>query len=160
FGGYNPDGAEQTIGTGAQVRGGDPGVVRPPATFLRAYQPDGGHTPPALPALAVLAGPAGSAVSLRRPAPPAAPAATLGCLLFFATGVAALLSSDAFEFSWRYQLPALITLPPAAALAIAMLLRRGSLAAAGQEMIPDPLEPGYRRHDDQPEWQQDHQRQP
>jgi len=32
-----------------------------------------------------------------------------------------LLVSDAFEFSWRYQLPALITLPPAAALAITAL---------------------------------------
>jgi len=35
--------------------------------------------------------------------------------------VAILLVSDAFEFSWRYQLPALVTLPPAAALAITAL---------------------------------------
>ena len=35
--------------------------------------------------------------------------------------MAILLVSDAFEFSWRYQLPALVTLPPAAALAITAL---------------------------------------
>jgi hypothetical protein len=29
-----------------------------------------------------------------------------------------LLASDFFEFSWRYQLPALVTLPPAGALGI------------------------------------------
>jgi hypothetical protein len=34
-----------------------------------------------------------------------------------------LLVSDLFEFSWRYQLPALVTLPPAAAAALAALLR-------------------------------------
>jgi hypothetical protein len=52
-------------------------------------------------------------------------------LLFFASGAAVLLASDVFEFSWRYQLPALITLPPAAALALTVLLtrRRGARAA-------------------------------
>jgi len=33
-----------------------------------------------------------------------------------------LLASDAFEFSWRYQLPALITLPPAGALGIVAVI--------------------------------------
>ena len=32
-----------------------------------------------------------------------------------------LLVSDLFEFSWRYQLPALVTLVPAGALGIAAL---------------------------------------
>jgi hypothetical protein len=45
--------------------------------------------------------PAGSPVPPRRPA--------------------VLLVSDAFELSWRYQLPAPITLPPAAALALTAL---------------------------------------
>jgi hypothetical protein len=31
--------------------------------------------------------------------------------------------SDLFEFSWRYQLPALVTLPPAGALGIAAVIR-------------------------------------
>jgi hypothetical protein len=39
----------------------------------------------------------------------------------FTSAAAVLLVSDAFEFSWRYQLPALITLPPAAALALTAL---------------------------------------
>jgi hypothetical protein len=39
------------------------------------------------------------------------------------TAVAVLLMSDLFEFSWRYQLPALITLPPAGAFGIAAMLR-------------------------------------
>ena len=41
-----------------------------------------------------------------------------------------LLTSDLFEFSWRYQLPALITLPPAGALGISIMIgglrRRGA----------------------------------
>ena len=34
-----------------------------------------------------------------------------------------LLVSDLFEFSWRYQLPALVTLVPAGALGVAVILR-------------------------------------
>jgi hypothetical protein len=160
FGTFNTAGVEETIGTGADFRGGNPAVVRPLASFLRAYQLDGGYTPGPLFAFAVVAGLAGSLAALRRRAAPPQRAGALACALVFTAGVAALLSSDVFEFNWRYQLPALITLPPAAALAIALLLRRGSPAAAGGEVIPDPLEPGHRRHDDQAERQQDHQRQP
>jgi len=160
FGTFNTAGIEETIGTGADFRGGNPAVIKPLASFLRAYQLGGGYTPGPLFAFALVAGLAGSLAALRRRAPPPQRAAALACALFFTTGVAALLSSDIFEFNWRYQLPALITLPPAAALAITVLLRRGSPAAAGREVIPDPLEPGHRRHDDQGDWQQDHQRQP
>jgi hypothetical protein len=39
---------------------------------------------------------------------------------FFATGAAILILSDAFQFSWRYQLPAVVTLPPAGALGLAL----------------------------------------
>ncbi|HYS32566.1 MAG TPA: hypothetical protein VEM58_09915, partial [Streptosporangiaceae bacterium] len=31
-----------------------------------------------------------------------------------------LIVSDAFQFSWRYQLPALVTVPPAGALGLAL----------------------------------------
>ncbi len=158
FGTFNHEGAEEQIGTSADLRGGHPAVAGPLASFLRGYQRGGGYTPGPLLAFAVLAGLAGSLAALRRRAAPARRAAALACLLFFATGVAALLSSDVFEFNWRYQLPALITLPPAAALALTLLLRRGS--PAGGEVVPDPLEPGHRRHDDQAERQQDHQRHP
>lgn len=160
FGTYNHQGAEEQIGTGASFGGGNPAVIGPLAAFLRGYQQHGGYTPGPVFAFAVLAGLAGSLAALRRRAAPAYCAAALGCLLFFVTGAAALLSSDVFEFNWRYQLPALITLPPAAALAVTLLLRRGSPATAGGEMVPDPLETGHRRHDDQGERQQDHDRQP
>ncbi len=33
------------------------------------------------------------------------------------------LASDLFEFSWRYQLPALVTLVPAGALGISVIAR-------------------------------------
>ena len=156
FGTFNRNGVEEQIGTG----GGTPAVIGPLASFLRGYQLDGGYTPGPLLAFTVLAGLAGSLATLRRRASPAQRATALACLLFFATGVLALLSSDVFEFNWRYQLPALVTLPPAAALAVTLLLRRGSPAAAGGEVIPDPLESGHRRHDDQAERHQDHQRHP
>jgi hypothetical protein len=160
FGTFNHEGVEEQIGTGADFRGGNPAVIGPLASFLRGYQTHGGYTPGPLFAFTVLAGLAGSLAALRRRASPAQRATALACLLFFTTGVVALLSSDVFEFNWRYQLPALVTLPPAAALAITLLLRRGSPVTAGGEVVPHPLEPGHRRHDDETERQQDHHRQP
>jgi hypothetical protein len=59
----------------------------------------------------------------------------LACCLFFITPVVLLLASDIPEFSWRYQLPAIMTLPPAGALGVAVILaqlrsRRVQRAAA------------------------------
>jgi hypothetical protein len=159
FGTFNHEGVEEQIGTSASFRGGNPAVTRPLASFLRGYQTHGGYTPGPLFAFTLVAGLAGSLAALRRRATPAQRATALACLLFFTTGVVALLSSNVFEFNWRYQLPALVTLPPAAALAITLLLRRGSPVAAGGEVVPHPLEPGHRRHDDETERQQDHHRQ-
>jgi len=174
FGTYNHYGVEQTIGTGAQFAGGNPVVARPIAAFLRAYQLDGGYTPGPLFLFIVLAGLAGSLATLRRRAPAAPRAAALGCLLFFETGAAVLLASDVFEFNWRYQLPGLITLPPAAARAITVALTwrtrspatapaspaAGAPSAAGGEMVPDPLEAGHGRHDDGPDGEEHHHGQP
>ena len=59
----------------------------------------------------------------------------LASLLCFTSAAAVLLVSDLFEFSWRYQLPALVTLVPAGALGVAVILRlagAGHRAAAGQ----------------------------
>ena len=104
--------------------GGRPAVWVPAATFLRAYQLHGGYTPGPLFALCVLAGLAGSASLLvRRRAGPAAREPALACLLLFASGVSVLLVSDVFEFSWRYLLPALVTLVPAGALGIGIVIR-------------------------------------
>lgn len=103
--------------------GGDPAVWHPVAAFLRAYQLDGGYTPGPLLGLCVLAGLAGSLALLRRRGDPATRQLSLACLLFFLSGVAVLLASNLYEFSWRYQLPALVTLVPAGALGISAVIR-------------------------------------
>jgi hypothetical protein len=175
----------EVVKAGHRFGGGDPVAVRPLASFLRSYQLGGGYTPGPLFAFAALAGLAGSAAAVagrlrpRRgrtsPAPgqatlTAAAGPALACLLFFTAAVAILLASDAFEFSWRYQLPALVTLPPAAALAVTALLSRrgratvpaaaasggGSLAPAGDQVSPDLLVPGQRQGDDGGQGQHDH----
>jgi hypothetical protein len=97
--------------------GGRAQVDRPAAALLRSYQLDGGYTPGPLLALFALAGVAGSALALlRRARSPRGRQLALGCLLFTATAATLLLVPDALEFSWRYQLPALVTLPPAGVL--------------------------------------------
>ena len=63
----------------------------------------------------------------------------VACLLVFGTAVAVLLASDAFEFSWRYQLPALVTLPPAGASARPWSSGRCAVSAPRRRM------PGRRR---------------
>jgi hypothetical protein len=113
--------------------GGDPAVWRPAAAFLRGYQLHGGYTPGPLLGLCVLAGLAGSLALLRRRGDPGTRQLGLACLLFFLSGVAVLLVSGLFEFSWRYQLPALVTLVPAGALGISILIRLFR-PAAGQPL--------------------------
>lgn len=79
-------------------------VARPLAAALRAYQVHGGFTPGPLLLLALLAGGAGLATRDR------------ACAFVTSLAVAVLLGADLYEFSWRYQLPALVTLPLAGAL--------------------------------------------
>ncbi|HEX3925733.1 MAG TPA: hypothetical protein VHY31_25880 [Streptosporangiaceae bacterium] len=123
--------------------GGKAQVTKPLATFLRAYQLDGGYTPGPLYLAATLLGlfgtlAAGRRISAaRRGRPrPAGDDLALACGLFFVTAATLLLASDIPEFSWRYQLPALVTLPPAGAAGIAFIVavvrsRRGRTNAAG-----------------------------
>ena len=105
--------------------GGRAQVSRPVAAFLRAYQLDGGYTPGPLLALCALAGLAGSLLALiRRPGPGGEDRGrqlALACLLLTGTAAVVLLAPDVYEFSWRYQLPAVITLVPAGAAGIAAL---------------------------------------
>ena len=116
-----------------------PAVTRPVAIFLRSYQLHGGFTPGPLYAIAALAGLAGSVSLLagrRRQDGDADDAGTAdgvwagrrdtaaACLVFFTAAVSLLVMSDLFEFSWRYQLPALVTLIPAGALGLAALWPR------------------------------------
>jgi hypothetical protein len=107
--------------------GGAAQVDKPLASFLRTYQLDGGYTPGPLLALATLLGVIGSLFVLRRRGDPRQRQLALACLLFFGAAATVLLVSDFTEFSWRYQLPALVTLPPAGALG-AMVLVRGFTA--------------------------------
>ncbi len=114
--------------------GGDPAVWRPVAGFLRGYQLHGGYTPGPLLALCVLAGLAGSLALLRRRGDSATRQLSQACQLFFLSGVAVLLVSNLYEFSWRYQLPALVTLVPAGALGLSVLIRlRPARPAPAQE---------------------------
>jgi len=117
--------------------GGRATVTAPLASFLRSYQLRGGYTPGPLLALAAIAGLIGSVSLGRRRGPGGGQRAArpeyqtaLACFLIFTAAVAVLLTSDLFEFSWRYQLPALITLPPAGALGISIMIgglrRRGA----------------------------------
>jgi hypothetical protein len=74
--------------------------------------------------LLLLAGASGSAAGLAGRGCGARRQLALACLLLTASAATVLLASDVFEFSWRYQLPALVTIPPAGVLGIAALLSR------------------------------------
>jgi hypothetical protein len=139
---YPPHATEQIVAAAtARFGGGPPAVWRPVAGFLRSYQLGGGYTPGPVLALAVLAGLAGPVALLRRRAGPGIRQPALAGLLFLTSGAALLLVSDLFEFSWRYQLPALVTLVPAGALGITVIARwAGDRHGAGG--VPGPCEPG------------------
>lgn len=120
--------------------GGAPQVDKPIATFLRWYQTHGGYTPGPLYLLSVIVGLAGSVLAfMRRPRALAARPVALACLLFYATGVIVLGVSDLFEFTWRYQIPAIVTLPAAGALGLGALIRA---ARKPREPIPAATVPG------------------
>jgi hypothetical protein len=107
----------------AHGSGGDLVAVQPAASFLRAYQLGGGYTPGPLYAVFLVAGVAGA---LRRRTELRVP-----CLLVTLAAVVLLVGSDAFEFSWRYQLPAVVMLPLAGMLGVTALMRgRASRCAA------------------------------
>ncbi len=121
--------------------GGDLVVVKPIAAALRDYQLDGGYTPGPLYAIGLVAGLLGSLAGLtRRRAHAAADRAAdreadkelaAACLLVTLSAAVLLLSSDAYEFSWRYQLPAVVMLPVAGALGLTALAGRINRARAG-----------------------------
>jgi hypothetical protein len=122
--------------------GGKAQVNKPLATFLHAYQLDGGYTPGPLLALFTLTGLAGSVLALRRRhRGTRTHQLALASLLFTGAVVAILILPDMLEFSWRYQLPAVIILPPAGVLGIAALLsRRRERRAARPQTAKEPGE--------------------
>ncbi|HEV2256250.1 MAG TPA: hypothetical protein VGS06_24130 [Streptosporangiaceae bacterium] len=93
--------------------GGKARVRRPLAVGLRFYQLHGGYTPGPVLLLGLLLGLAGIFTFGRRRDPGNL---SLACLLIIGSAVAVLLGADLYEFSWRYQLPALVMLPIAGAL--------------------------------------------
>jgi hypothetical protein len=93
--------------------GGKARVSRPLAEFLRGYQLHGGYTPGPAYLLALLLGLAGSLLLIRRRLSLRVRQAALACLLFTATAVLVVFAPDVFEFSWRYELPAVVVLIPA-----------------------------------------------
>jgi hypothetical protein len=116
-----------------------PVVGRPAASFLRAYQLGGGYTPGPLFLLATVAGLLGSLGVLRRRRSLAQRGTASACLVTFLAAVTVLLGSDAFEFSWRYQLSALVTLVPAGALGITVVI--GYLTARRGQPTRHPASP-------------------
>jgi hypothetical protein len=104
------------------------------ASFLRAYQLDGGYTPGPLYAVGAVLGLAGALLAFRRRLRPGARQAALACLLCAGCAAVVLLVPDVFEFSWRYQLSAVFLLPVAGVLGLSALLkwRRDRSAAPGE----------------------------
>ena len=111
--------------------GGDPRVNVTGATALRYYQMHGGYTPGPVFLLGLLAGIAGIFTRRRGDAGHA-----LACLLVTGCAVAVLLGADLYEFSWRYQLPALVTLPVAGAFGATALVRMARERRRRAEAVP------------------------
>jgi len=102
--------------------GGKAKVNRMLASFLRSYQLGGGFTPGPLLLAFTIAGLIGSLLALvRKWNSPRGRQLALASGFFFACAVGLLLVADVYVFSWRYQLMALITLPPAGVLGFAAL---------------------------------------
>lgn len=123
--------------------GGKAMVIGPLAWFLRDYQLGGGYTPGPLYLVAAVAGLLGTLLLARRRAPAGARDRAFACCLFFITPLVLLLASDIPEYSWRYQLPAVVTLPPAGALGVAVIIaqlrsRGGRGTADGADARPAP----------------------
>lgn len=116
---------------------GKPTVIAPLAVILRDYQLNGGYTPGPLLAVAGLTGLAGMArVANRRRG--AGTALASACALVTCMGLVVLLASDFFQFSWRYQLPGLVTLPPAGALGVAALATGFRLKRRADDAVAPP----------------------
>jgi hypothetical protein len=100
--------------------GGRAEVDGPLASFLRDYQLYGGFTPGPLLLLFTILGLVGSVLALvYRSGSPWARHLALASLAFFITAIGLLLIGDLYVFTWRYQLQALFSLPPAGVLGAA-----------------------------------------
>ena len=135
---YYPPGITATGATSANIifalsGGGTVHVDRPLAVALRGYQLHGGYTPGPVFLLSLLAGLGGIIAWFRLGERRLA----LACLLITGSGIVLLLGADVYEFSWRYQLPALVTLPVAGALGVTAMARVYRLHRRGQGTAHD-----------------------
>lgn len=135
--------AEQTVAE----HGGTIGVSQPLASFLRGYQLSVGYTSGVVLGLALLAAlVAAAGVGRARDS-----GLRAACFAWAATGAGLLLTAATFEFSWRYQLPSLVLLPVAGALAVTALTGRtsstpprGTRAAGEPDSVDEAALDGFR----------------
>jgi hypothetical protein len=113
--------------------GDDLTAVRPAADILRGYQLGGGFTPGPLYAAFLALGVLGALSGLWRRRRSGLAGA---CALVTLAAVVLLVSSDAFEFSWRYQLPAVVMLPLAGALGLTALIATFTAAKRQEQIMP------------------------
>lgn len=111
-------------------------------SFLRTYQLHGGYTPGTVLGGALLIAVA-AIVGLGRARRTGLRAV---CLLVAGLGFTALFTASAMEFSWRYQLPALVLLPVAGAIGITAITGRRPDADARRPSTTNsaPTDPGSR----------------
>jgi hypothetical protein len=118
---YEPQ--EMTDAYALEFGGTEPSVDPTLSYLLRGYQTTVGWTPGPLLAALLLLGFAGAfGLGRARRSGIRAP-----CLLTAGAGLTILVTSAAFEFSWRYQLPGLVLLPLAGALGLTAVLSGGIL---------------------------------
>jgi dolichyl-phosphate-mannose-protein mannosyltransferase len=98
-------------------RNDGPQVPEPLAAALRNYQLHSGYTPGPLLLAFLVTGIFGCFTRRRHPA------LARACLLATALALTTAGGADLYEFSWRYQLPLLVTLPLAGTLGATALLR-------------------------------------
>lgn len=120
-------------------------VDEPLAAFLRDYQLNGGYVPGAVLGIGALLGLL-TVVRRKRPVD----AARAGALLASTSGLVLLFASAVFQFSWRYQIPALVLLPVAGALGFTTLTSasRKRLAAFPDDVDTGALDDFRGRHPD------------
>jgi hypothetical protein len=115
------------------------------ALLLRAYQLDLGHTPGLLLlACVIVALAAGLGIGRARHS-----GQQLACLLWLTAGLGPLFAAAFYLFSWRYQLPALVTIPPAAALGLSALTSpRAAREPSATQEPAGPHDPASAEPDD------------
>ena len=109
-------------------------VDQPLAHWLRSYQLSVGYTPGTVLGVFLLIGLAGGlGVGRARHSPLRA-----ACLLWSVTGAMVTLLPSVYEFSWRYMLPGLVTLPVAGGLGLTALMNRTPAATPTTAERPSP----------------------